>query len=191
MIAVPESVLAYFQQPSVQTAVDLLLTGKEPKVPANLRWEEVASFYRACLAAQQVQAEYALFLEALWGAVWTEIPAGWRGCRPSNPARPDLAIGIATIWSEGCFSRRFERQGYSLELSAGLWPDTGLQLGVLLYDEENSVLLTDDLLKGWIREGDIDTYWTQEEIAPLAATIDAAQFGQWRDQAYQAIAASV
>jgi hypothetical protein len=187
MISVPQSVLAYYEQPAVQTAVDLLLNAKEPQVPDNLQWHEVGSFYRSSLAARQVQTEYAIFLEALWSAVWVDIPELWRPRPPSKPARPDLAIGIKTVWNEGCFGRRFERQACALELFVGLWSDTGLQLGIVLYGPKGDLLLVDRLLDGWAREG-YRAYWTQEKIASLSATIAPSPFAGWTQQAWGAVA---
>lgn len=191
MIRVPESVLAYFQQPAVETAVDLLLSGKEPKVPGNLRWEDVSSFYRACLAARQVTIEYAIFLEEVWREVWIDGPTGWKPCPPSAPARPDLGVGVGNVWSEGCFSRRFERKDLALELSVFMWTEKGLQLGILLYDEQETVLLDAAELEHWEQEGDLDTYWTQDEIVQLADTISAEPFKPLTDQARRAISNAV
>lgn len=187
MITVPESVLTYFEQSAVETAVDLLLTGKEPKVPDNLRWDEVASFYRACLAARQVQAEFALLTEELWRAIWHAAPTDWKPRAPADPERPDLGVGISTIWDEGCFSRRFEQRNCSLELTAGLWSNSGVQIGVALWDKGDKILLDSSALLGWAQEG-YDMFWTQDEIAPLAKTIDPASFERWTKQAWAAVA---
>ncbi|WP_311268772.1 hypothetical protein [Sphingobium sp. WCS2017Hpa-17] len=187
MITVPQSVLAYFEQPAVQSAVDLLLAKKEPKVPDNLQWKDVPAFYRASLAARQVPIEFAIFTEELWRHVWVDVPTAWRPCAPSNPARPDLSVSAWTVWDEGCFSRRFERAGLSLELAAGLWSETGLQLGVLVYGIDGRRLLDICPLKGWDREG-YDMLWTQEEIIPFGETVDLEPFKPWTDQAWEAIA---
>lgn len=190
MITVPQSVLAYYQQLDVQTAIDLLRGSKDPKVPPSLRWDQVEGFYRARLAALQMPIEYAIFLETLWRAVWTEVPSGWKPRKPSEPARPDLSIGVATIWDEGCFSRRFERGDHALELMVGLDVEEGLQVGVLLYDGEENVLLNANLLEGWVQHPDVDTYWTEEPITPLSETIAIEPFRRWTDQAWVAVAAA-
>jgi hypothetical protein len=186
VIKVPDSVLAYFQQPAVQTAVDLLLAKREPKVPESLRWDEVSSFYRACLAARQVPIEFASFCEELWRGVWGEPPAGWKSAVPSRPDRPDLDVGPTTVWNEGCFTRRFVRGNLSLELAVGLWTDNGIQIGVVLYDEEEEVILDEAPLRGWAQEG-YDMYWNQGEISPLAAQVDLEPFRPWTTRAWQAI----
>lgn len=190
MITVPESVLAYFSQSAVRTSVDLLLSGKEPKVPIDLQWDEVPSFYRACLAARQVQAEFAIFTEQLWREVWDDVPQEWRPCAPGRPDRPDLAVGLSTIWNEGCFGRRFEKGGFAVETSVGLWANTGFQLGLLLYDRKERVVLREDELDGWSSEG-CDTFWTQEQITPLTASISIGPFRKWAAQAWGAVSSSI
>lgn len=188
MITVPESVFAYFTQPAIQTAVDLLLTRKEPKIPGNLTWNEVSSFYRASLAARQVPTEFAMFTEQLWREIWTDVPTCWRPIPPSKPARPDLAVGVSTVWDQGCFSRRFECSAYALELSAGLWLDTGLQLGVLLYDKQENVPLRKEDLVGWAQENGTDTFWTQDGAGSLSKVIAPADFRGLAKQALDAVA---
>ncbi|SHM44902.1 hypothetical protein SAMN05518668_109177 [Sphingobium sp. YR657] len=186
MITVPQSISAYFEQSAVQAAVDLLLAKKEPKVPDNLQWKDLPAFYRASLAARQVPIEFAIFTEELWRRVWGEVPSDWKPCAPSAPARADLSVSAWTIWDEGCFSRRFERAGVALELSAGLWSDTGLQLGILLYDTDDRRLLDTWPLHGWDREG-YDTVWTQDEITPFGETIMLEPFKPWTDQGWDVI----
>lgn len=191
MVPVPQSVLAYFTQFDVQTAVDLMSGSKDPKVPPTLRWQDLGNFYRARLAALQVPVEYAIFLEALHQAVWLDVPAKWRPDKPSAPARPDLSIGISTVWDESCFTRRFTCGSHSLELMVGLGEEEGLQLGVLLYDGDEEVVLDGDLLSGWSQPEGIDTFWTEEAITPLNETIAPEPFKRWTDQAWTAIDAAL
>jgi hypothetical protein len=179
MIEVPQSVLAYFQNRDVETAVDhLLATDKasKTKLAGVERWEHLPGYYRANLAARQTPVEFAILLEALWCAVWTGVPAAWRACPPAEPARPDLAVNVTTVWEQGCFDRRFEVDGMAIELAVALSTNEGIQLGVVLYDAEENTLLTDDALPGWSKSEDYDTYWTDGEIVPLAATIDPSPF---------------
>lgn len=179
MIEVPQSVLAYFQNRDVETAVDHLLAtdkGSKTKLIGVERWEHLSGYYRANLAARQTPVEFAILLEALWCAVWTGIPAAWRACPPTEPARPDLAVNVMTVWEHGCFDRRFEVDGMAVELAVALSANEGIQLGVVLYDAEERTLLTDDALPGWSKSEDYDTYWTDDEIVALAATIDPSPF---------------
>lgn len=190
MIDVPESVLTYFGQQSVRTAVDLLLAHREPRVPGNLKWNEVSDWYRATLAARQVAADFAIFTSELWTAVWSDVPGGWKADAPDDPDRDDLSIAISAVWDEGCFSRRFTREGWSLELAAGYWTDRGFQLGVGVYDKRDSEKLRGRLPDGWSREGG-DMYWTQEDITPLSPTVSPEPFRQWTEGAWRAVAAAI
>ena len=64
----------------------------------------------------------------------------------------------------------------AVELAVALSANEGIQLGVVLYDAKERTLLTDDALPGWSKSEDYDTYWTDGEIVPLAATIDPSPF---------------
>ena len=191
MITVPKSVLAYHTQPDVETAIDLLLASKKDTVPAALKWHEVSAFYRATLAARQTPIEFALFLEAVWRAVWSEVPPLWKPCDASHPTRPDLSVKISTVWEESCFSRRFEYGSYSLELSVGLWPEEGLQLGIVLYDKSETMLLTEALMPGWVGSIEFDTVWTPETVIALGDQISTTAFTRWTDQAWEAVRAAI
>lgn len=186
MIEVPESVLAYFQQPAVRTAVDLLSGRRDPRIPDHLGWDELSTFYRACLAARQVPIEFAIFCEELWREVWGTPPDRWKSPPPNRPGRADLGVGYATVWDEGCLTRVFSSGNRSIELAVGLWDDVGIQIGILLYDLEEEVLLDEDVLTGWAQEGEW-LFWTQEEITPLSAKVDLEPFRAWVVQAWRAI----
>ena len=196
MIKVPASVLAYYQQPDVQTAVKLLLSAeggrKKSPATATLRWKDIPDYYRALLAARQSPVEFAIFVEALWRQVWTDIPAIWKAsAKPGDPPRPDLSVDVANIWLEKGFGRQFKHRDFTLELYAYLTLEDGFQLGMSLGDEEADVILSPELLDGWTRDDDYDTFWTQEEVVPLAEAIPIEPFRKWTDQAWQAIAAAV
>lgn len=191
MITVPKSVLAYYTQPDVETAIDLLLASKKDTIPAALKWHEVSAFYRATLAARQTPVEFALFLETVWRAVWPVAPPLWKPCDASHPARPDLSIKISTVWEERCFSRRYEYGDYSLELSVGLWSAEELQLGILLYDKSETMLLTEALMPGWVRSMELDTVWTPETVITLGDQISATAFTRWTEQAWEAVRAAI
>lgn len=190
MIEVPPSVLAYFQNRDVETAVDHLLEGdkgKKTKLTGVSDWRHLAGYYRATLAARQTPVEFAIFLEELWRVVWTEMPRPWRAVAPSDAARPDLAVNVATIWDENCFGRRFEKDGLALELYVGLWTEGGLQLGVLLYEDKDKTVLADHALPGWARSDDYDTHWTDWEIVPLQSMIDPAPLKAAADAALSVV----
>lgn len=196
MITVPPSVLAYHQQPDVTMAVDLLLdadksakTARASKSPiAKLGWNDVAPYYRACLAAHQTRAEFALLLEALWRAIWRDAPPSWCPLEPGDQ-REDMAIDVHTVWYECCFSRGFKKGSYALELSVYLEARGEVQLGIALWDGDEN-LLQPKSLTDWEQE-DSGYFWTESQIVPLGEVIDPAAFQPWAEQAWTATAAAL
>jgi hypothetical protein len=193
MLQVPPSVLAYFTQFDVQTAVDLMGGSKDPKVPPTLRWDDVGNFYRARLAALQVPVEFAIFLEELWRAVWADVPARWKAAQPSKPSRPDLSISVGTVWDEGCFSRSYTCGNHALELSVSLNAEEGLQFGILLFDDrdDDESILDADQLVGWSQPENVLTYWTEHAVNPLKETFATEPFREYTQQAWAAIDAAM
>jgi hypothetical protein len=188
MIAVPESVLAYYSRNDVNAAVTLLLGLKKNKIPPLPGWDDVPAYYRAWLAAQQTKADFATFLESVWNAVWTEVPTGWQAPRPDQPKRLDLSVAIDFIWEEGCFSRRFERGGLAMELS--IWLNDVLRLGFVLYDRADNVLLDEVAMPGWHQVDDYDTFWTDECAIISDVVIDTSVFQPMMRQVRSALKAA-
>ncbi|WP_439571848.1 hypothetical protein [Sphingomonas sp.] len=184
MLKVPESVLAYHQQPSVRAAVDLLLSKQRPAIPEDLGWGEMQSFYRACLAARQTQFEHAMLLEEMWRAVWPIPDRAWTPLPPHKPGRSDLSPDPANIW-EDSFGRRFVQPSLALELAVSLNDVTGFQLGIGMWrgknDEEN--LLETEAPDGWASEHGYDFIWTQHQIVPLSEDISLEPFKRWTEEA--------
>lgn len=184
MIEVPQSVMAYFTQPAVATAVDLLLSGKKPKVPENLRWDELAAFYRACLAAQQVQAEYAILMEKFWRAIW-QVPPSFTPTTPHDPGRRDMSVAISTIWDQGYFSRGFKKSDWWLDLTVYLEDSTGFQVGVGLW-RGSEFMLDKGALPNWASE-DSETLWTSPGLVPLVEVVDPSPFRELADDAMELV----
>lgn len=189
MITVPESVLAYFRQLDIATAVDQMGKAKEPKIPPSLTWGQLGAFYRARLAALQVPIEYALFLEQLWSVVWSDLPHGWTARNPSDPGEGALSLSVGSVWEAGTFGRMFERGDQVIELYVGLDDKIGVQLGFAVYDGD--MLIRSDGLPGWVPYPDTDAVWTGETIVPLAETLVTAPFQRLAEQAWTAIATAL
>lgn len=191
MITVPQSVFAYFHEPDVSTAVDLLVDAdfsrkKKPPI-GGLRWDQVATYYRACLAARQTPIEFAIFTEALWRAAWVDIPTVWTPLTPDDVAGTGCSTEIAYVWSERIFSRRFEQAGYALELYAGAWADEGAQIGLALLDKEGTEILVANDLNGWEHNEEYDNFWTPAKLVPLSSTIDTSAFTTLATEALSAV----
>ena len=173
MITVPESVQAYEGRNDVQMAVTLLL-GLKGKTPPLDGWGDVASYYGAWLAAQQTKADYAIFLERVWNDVWSSFPTSWRPCQPGDPYRSDLSVSVDAVWSEKCFSRRFERAGIALELS--VWLESGLRVGIVLYNGREEALLDEGSVPGWQQLNGYDFLWSEERVDVSEGIADLSVF---------------
>lgn len=140
LISIPESVHRYMTSSRLQSAVDLLLSGKSPKTPDGLQWDELQDFYRACLAAQQTRIEWAMTLELFWTAVFADQVSGWR---PSGIKEQyddsDLRIDVQHLWDESEFARDLSRGGYYMEALVELDVDDGVRIAVCLYKDGSPV----------------------------------------------------
>jgi hypothetical protein len=140
LISIPESVHRYLTSSRLQSAVDLLLSGKSPKTPDGLQWDELQDFYRACLAAQQTRIEWAITLELFWTAVFADQVSGWR---PSGIKEQyddsDLRIDVQHLWDESEFARDLSRDGYYMEALVELDVDDGVRIAVCLYKDGSPV----------------------------------------------------
>ncbi len=139
----PESVHRYCTDGRTTSAVDLLLSGKSPKVPDGLQWEELEDFYRACLAAQQTRVEWSIAMWRLWEAVFADLHSGWR---PSSIAKQaddsGIDLGVESLWQEGEFIRDFTRGDFYLELQIDLAFDEGVRANVSLWRDGRAVALS-------------------------------------------------
>ncbi len=140
LISIPESVHRYMTSSRLQSAVDLLLSGKSPKTPDGLQWDELQDFYRACLAAQQTRIEWAMTIELFWTAVFADQVSGWR---PSGIKEQyddsELRIDVQHLWDESEFARDLSRGGYYMEALVELDVDAGVRIAVCLYKDGSPV----------------------------------------------------
>lgn len=105
----PESVFEYLTDNSVRAGVNSIADNALKKLPAGLEWNEIPSFYRAVLATQQVQVEWALAMDALWRDVWPHAVPGWKAMQPYEQSAEydDVDVSVAKCWSEEWFGRCF------------------------------------------------------------------------------------
>lgn len=116
VLQLPQSVFEYLTLPEIQAGVDSILEFGTKKVPDGLVWREVPQFYRATLAAQTVQGDWALAHEQLWRAVWPDSVEGWAPVPPDEQSsrQYDASVSIEKCWSENWFGRCFTRLRTSL-----------------------------------------------------------------------------
>lgn len=142
-LQLPESVHRFCKDSRTASAVELLLSGKSPKVPDGLQWDELEDFYRACLAAQQTRIEWSITMWRLWETVFADLHSGWR---PSTIARQaddsDIDLGIESLWQEGEFTRDFTRGDFYLELQIEFVSDEGVRAKVSLWRNGSAAVLS-------------------------------------------------
>ena len=164
----PASVLSYFTDKPTRMATDLLLAKKTPPVPEDVGWIELRNFYQANLAAKQIEAEHAIFLEELWQEVCEPMGAPWRSYEPHDQKEIN-AVDLKTIWEESWFLREFSKGQYSCEIAIYVGKDEGVQVGFGLWDDEDNLL---ESLPSEEWEEPDDILWSEEGLVPIAAEID-------------------
>ena len=176
-ISMPASVLSYFTDRPTEMATDLLLSKKRPTMPEDLAWEDLHAFYQASLAAKQIEAEHAIFLNDVWMEICQPLAAPWVPNEPHQQIA-DCAIDLGSIWKESCFTREFFNGEYSCEILTSIGKDEGIQIGYgLWHDGEN--LLKSTPSPDWETPDDI--LWSPEGAVPINSNIDLQNLRQFSD----------
>lgn len=176
-MSMPASVLSYFTDKATELATDLLLAKKRPAIPEDVAWGDLHAFYKAILAAKQIETEHAIFLNELWVEVCQSMAAPWV---PNDPHQQtaDCAIDPGSIWAESCFTREFLNGAYSCEIMTCIGKDVGIQIGYgLWHDGEN--LLKSSPSPDW--ETPDDLLWSPEGAVPINQDIDLQKLRQLAD----------
>ena len=175
---IPASVLSYFTDKPTGMATDLLLAKKRPPVPEDVHWGDLRAFYMASLAAKQVEAEHAIFLNELWEAVCEPMVAPWTSHEP-HQQKEDCAVDLGPIWTESCFTREFYSEDYGCEIVTCIGKDEGIQVGYGLWHKGES-LFPDDIPDDW--ECPDEMLWSPEGAVPIAADIDLRKLRQFAEE---------
>lgn len=177
-ISMPASVLSYFTDKPTEMATDLLLAKKRPTIPEDVAWEDLHAFYKAILAAKQIEVEHAIFLNDLWVEICQPMNAPWVPNEP-HQQNGDCAIDLASIWQESFFTREFSNGVYSCEILTFIGKDEGIQIGYgLWHDGEN--LLKSTPSPDWETPDDI--LWSAEGAVPITPVIDLQNLRQLADE---------
>lgn len=174
----PASVLSYYTDRPTEMAADLLLAKKRPTVPEDVTWQDLQAFYKASLAAKQIEAEHGIFLNELWKEVCEPMPEPWTCHEPHQQAK-DCAIDLASIWEEHCFTREFFNGEYGCEIVTCIGKNEGIQVGFGLWHEGDN-MLEGIPSEGW--EDPDDIIWSPEEAVPIVAEIDLQKLRQLADE---------
>lgn len=183
-MTLPESVHRYCTDARIASAVDILLSGKAPKVPDRLQWDELEDFYRACLAAQQTRIEWAIAMTGLWDAIFADQTDSWRPSTIDQQAEDsEIRLDAEHLWTDGEFTRDFTRGDFSLQLQVEFISDEGIRANTLLWTNGKTVQVP--LPEGAELGGD----WTCSAWLPIGETPEL-DLNKIRSQAREAIAAA-
>lgn len=187
-VEIPLGAYRYCREPRVRAAVDFLLAGKSSKIPDGLGWDELADFYRACLAAQQAKIEWAMAQEITWTATWADQLGGWTpvSIREQSKDR-DTRVDPDSLWNNAEFYREFERSGFYLYPVVELDEDAGLRVALGLFEDgelvpldapEGVVIGAENwLYSPWSRLGDtpaLDISGLRSAAAAMVAAAESA-----------------
>lgn len=173
MVAVPKSVLAYYQDTKVRGGVDVVLRRKRPQVPADLDWKDISSYYRALAAAQSVQFDYAVLLSEIWDAVWTVLPN-------ANPL-PLAECDPQRVWENSRIDRLFKIGSHTCEMMVYLDTATGVQIGIELRQGSKVLLRKSDFPADW--EKGESNFWSPANEISVGKTIDTQKLKGFASQA--------
>lgn len=73
---IPESVVRYYSDRKIRSAVDALVDALEGDKMPECTWEEAQSYNKALLMAAQVRADFNALLFRLWDATWGQAKPG-------------------------------------------------------------------------------------------------------------------
>ena len=101
-----DSVVAFYTDKRVNTAVKLLLDDGIVFAPDDNDWDRVETYYDAWIAARQTQVDEVRNLFQLWTRVWSKIPDGWQAVA-ADPKDDELSLDPDIRWDEAYFERHF------------------------------------------------------------------------------------
>jgi len=104
-----DSVTSFYRDGGVRAAAELLLDSPVAYAPDSVGWDQVETFYDACLAARQIQIEHVKDLFRLWTAVWSGVPEDWIPVS-ADPGDEELSLDPIVRWENDYFERHFKVQ---------------------------------------------------------------------------------
>lgn len=184
IVEVPKSVIAYLTDARVSGAIETLLSKDKPKIPEDIEWSELPSFYRAVAAATQARSDFAAFLHDVWSGTWQRFPDLWE---PEEPYAGGQSTNLPDIWSNGYLSRTARWREVTCELCVYLdSAKEGVQIGFELLKSNRSLVRSDDLQMAW--EADVNCFWSASRTLPLDTSVDLRELDAFREEALAVIA---
>jgi len=147
-VLIPESVSAFVHDGGIRRAVRELIDLPTDEIFDGMAWSELARFYRAQLAARQLESEWAVFALDLWNAVWGGLLDHWTALTPDEQMMSDADVGLnlaslsdtddGSLW----FGRLFTTRSSTFYASLGALPSSGLRLKVSCEKGDRSIAFT-------------------------------------------------
>jgi hypothetical protein len=148
-VLIPASVRAYVHDGGIRRAIRELMDLPSDQILEGLGWSELARFYRAQLAARQLESEWAVFALDLWEEVWGGLLDHWTALTPDEQMinENDVGLDLAalsdaddhSLW----FGRLFTKGSFTFYASLSALPSSGLRLKVSCENDSRSIGFAD------------------------------------------------
>ncbi|WP_336079917.1 hypothetical protein [Thalassospira sp. CH_XMU1448-2] len=177
-LEIPKSVFEYFNNSTVKTTVDHLLSLKKGALPSNVQWSDLKEFYRANLFAYQTQCEHAAVMVDLWTTIWSPrlelshsifLPDAWtiEKTQKEMVQNFDPKSLWDSTWFGKCFTIYSETKILTLGIS--MTPEYGIQLSLNFEDSHGAPTFL-DLSEAWpLAEMEDSTAWTKARLIEIRA----------------------
>lgn len=109
---IPESVVRYYSDPKIRSAVDALIDALEGNSMPECTWGEAQSYNKALLMAAQVRADFNDLLFRLWDATWGQV-------------KPERLTGEYFDWTDHSPQKLWGNRYSSVIFYRGGNPDNG------------------------------------------------------------------
>lgn len=182
---IPQSVREYVTDGSVRRAVNELLRIPADGILDGLEWSELERFYRAQLAARQLESEWAIFGILAWQEIWGGSLSHWDELSPDqqNEGNFDAGLSISELRDTGddslWFGRVFTSGAWTFWGAISAIPGAGLALKVACAAGNRSVAFHE-----LAQRVDGNENWISP---PLSLSEDALDIGALRLFAKQAV----
>lgn len=130
---IPASVRAYVHDGGIRRAVRELVSLPSNDLLDGLAWSELSRFYRARLAARQLECDWGVFAIDVWNSVWGGLLDGWTAFTPDEQMSNEADVGVDldsllrtpddSLW----FGRMFSRGGATFYAAIAAVPMEGLK----------------------------------------------------------------
>lgn len=144
-LKVPESIASFVHEGAIRRAVREVLKIPGDRVLEGLDWSELERFYRAQLAARQLEAEWAIFGLSAWTAIWADLLTDWTALTPDEQEEGDYdaKLGVSslrdTLDESLWFGRVLRKGSWTLWASVAAIPSVGLSIRIACQNAARSV----------------------------------------------------